>query len=48
VAAYAEINGSRVEMRAVSFHHGPAKHSEGKRAIAEAAALGEELAAQLK
>jgi hydroxymethylbilane synthase len=48
VAAYAEINGSRVEMRAVSFHHGPAKRSDGKRQIAEAAALGEELAAQLK
>jgi porphobilinogen deaminase len=48
VAAYAEINGSRVEMRAVSFHHGPAKRSDGKRQIAEAATLGEELAAQLK
>jgi porphobilinogen deaminase len=48
VAAYAEINGSRVEMRAVSFHHGPAKRSDGKRQIAEAAALGEELAAKLK
>ena len=48
VAAYAEINGSRVEMRAVSFHHGPAKRGDGKRQIAEAAALGEELAAQLK
>jgi hydroxymethylbilane synthase len=48
VAAYAEINGSRVEMRAVSFHHGPAKRSDGKRQIAEASALGEELAAKLK
>jgi len=48
VAAYAEINGSRVEMRAVSFHHGPAKCSDGKRQIAEASALGEELAAKLK
>jgi len=48
VAAYAEINGSRVEMRAVSFHHGPAKRSDGKRQIADAAALGEELAAKLK
>jgi hydroxymethylbilane synthase len=48
VAAYAEINGSRVEMRAVSFHDGPAKHSDGKRQIAEASALGEELAAKLK
>ena len=48
VAAYAEINGSRVEMRAVSFHDGPAKRSDGKRQIAEASALGEELAAKLK
>jgi len=48
VAAYAEINGSRVEMRAVSFREGPAKHGEGKRPIAEAAMLGEELAARLK
>jgi hypothetical protein len=35
-------------MRAVSFHHGPAQRTEGKRPIAEAAVLGEELAAQLK
>ena len=48
VAAYAEINGSRVETRAVSFHHGPAQRAEGKRPIAEAAALGEELAEKLK
>jgi len=48
VAAYAEIDGSRMEMRAVSFRDGPARRSEGKRPIAEAAALGEELAAQLK
>src|ERR1039457_5710194 len=32
VAAYAEISGSRMEMRAVSFREGPAKRSEGKRA----------------
>jgi len=48
VAAYAEIEGSRMEMRAVSFREGPAKRAEGKRPIAEAAALGEELAAKLK
>ena len=30
VAAYAEINGSRVEMRAVSFRDGPAKRGEGE------------------
>jgi porphobilinogen deaminase len=48
VAAYAEINGSRMEMRAVSFREGPAKRGEGKRPVAEAAALGEELAEKLK
>jgi hydroxymethylbilane synthase len=48
VAAYAEINGSRMEMRAVSFREGPAKRAEGKRPIAEAVALGEQLATELK
>jgi len=48
VAAYAEIDGSRMEMRAVSFRDGPARRSEGKRPIAEATALGEELAEKLK
>jgi hydroxymethylbilane synthase len=48
VAAYAEINGSRMEMRAVSFREGPARRVEGKRPIAEAVALGEQLAAELK
>ena len=48
VAAYAEIDGSRMEMRAVSFRDGPARRAEGKRPIAEAVVLGEELAAELK
>ena len=48
VAAYAEINGSRMEMRAVSFRDGPARCADGKRPVAEAAALGEQLAAELK
>jgi porphobilinogen deaminase len=48
VAAYAEIDGSRMEMRAVSFREGLAKRAEGKRPIAEATALGEQLAAELK
>ena len=48
VAAYAEIDGSRMEMRAVSFREGSARRAEGKRPIAEAAALGEELAEKLK
>ena len=48
VAAYAEVVGDKIQMRAVSFRDGPARHAEGKRPIAEAVALGEELAAQLK
>jgi hypothetical protein len=37
-----------MEMRAVSFRKGPARRAEGKRPIAEAAVLGEQLAAELK
>jgi porphobilinogen deaminase len=48
VAAYAEVNGNKIFMRAVSFHQGPARRYEGKRPIAEAATLGEELATRLK
>ncbi len=48
VAAYAEIVGDKIEMRAVSFRDGPAKSASGKSAIKEAAALGERLAAELK
>jgi hydroxymethylbilane synthase len=48
VAAYAEVAGDRIQMRAVSFRDGPARRSEGKRPIKEAAALGEQLAAELK
>ena len=48
VAAYAEIDGSRMNMSAVSFREGSARRAEGKRPIAEAAVLGEELAAALK
>jgi hydroxymethylbilane synthase len=48
VAAYAEVIGDKIQMRAVSFREGPAKRAEGKRPIAEAAALGEQLAEELK
>lgn len=48
VAAYAEIIGGEVSMRAVSFRDGPAKRTAGKRAVTEAAALGEQIAAQLR
>jgi porphobilinogen deaminase len=48
VAAYAEITGDKISMRAISFHHETVRRAEAKRPLAEATALGEELAAQLK
>lgn len=47
VAAYAEITGEQITMRAVSFRDGPARRAEGKRPIKEAAALGKQLATEL-
>lgn len=47
VAAYAEIAGDQVAIRAVSFRDGPAKRASGKRAAVEAAELGRSIAAQL-
>ena len=47
VAAYAEIAGDKIKMRAVSFRDGPAKHAEGQRTINEAAALGKEIATKI-
>jgi hydroxymethylbilane synthase len=48
VAAYAEILGDKISMRAVSFHHEIARRGEAKRPIADAAVLGEQIAAELK
>jgi hydroxymethylbilane synthase len=48
VAAYAEIGAGKIAMQAVSFRDGPAKRTEGSRPVAEAAALGEQLAAALR
>ena len=49
VAAYAEVAGNNVVMRAVSFRDATmVKRGEAKRPIAEAAILGEEMAARLK
>ncbi len=48
VAAYAEIAGEQITMRAVSFRDGPAKRSEGQRPTKEAAELGEQMAAALR
>jgi hydroxymethylbilane synthase len=48
VAAYAEITGEQLRMRAISFADGPMRRSEGKRPIKEATELGQQLAAELK
>jgi porphobilinogen deaminase len=48
VAAYAEVIGDKISMRAVSFRDGPAKRAEGRQPLSEAAALGEKLAAELR
>ena len=48
VAAFAEIIGDEIAMRAVSFRDGPAKRADGKRLVEEAAMLGDLLAAKLR
>jgi hydroxymethylbilane synthase len=48
VAAYAEIIGDKIFMRAVSFRDEKVKRGEAKRLIAEASLLGEQIAAELK
>ena len=48
VAAYAEVVGSQLQMRALSFTSGPVRHARAKRPINEAAELGQQLAAELK
>ncbi len=48
VGAHAEISGDKVSLQAISFRDATVKRAEGKRPIAEAAALGEQLAAELK
>jgi hydroxymethylbilane synthase len=48
VAAYAVTTQGKVSLRAVSFRDEKEKRGEGKRPVAEAATLGEQLAAELK
>jgi len=48
VAAYAEVVGESIRMRALSFASGPMRRTEGSRPIKQAAELGVELAARLK
>lgn len=48
VAAYAEVSGDQITMRALSFASGPVKHASGKRPVREAAELGRQIAAELR
>ena len=48
VAAYAEVIGNQLQMRAISFALGPVRRGQAKRPIREAAELGQQLAAELK
>jgi porphobilinogen deaminase len=48
VAAYAEVVGEKLRMRALSFTDGPMRRAEASRPIKEAAELGQQLAAELK
>jgi len=48
IAAYAEISGDKLHMRALSFAHGPVRYAEGKLSLKEAVELGQQLATRLK
>jgi porphobilinogen deaminase len=48
VAAYAEVAGEQIRMRALSFTHGPVRHAEGKTSLREPVELGQQLANRLK
>lgn len=47
VAAYAEREGEKLRMRAISFTNGPLQRAEASRPIGQAAELGAQLAAEL-
>lgn len=48
VAAYAEVTGEKLRMRALSFASGPLRRAEATRPLKEPAELGQALAAELK
>jgi hydroxymethylbilane synthase len=48
VAAYAEVTGDKIRMRALSFADGPLRRAEAIRPLKEAVELGQQLAAELK
>ncbi len=48
IAAYAEVMGEQIRLRALSFQGGTLRRGEAKRGIKETVALGEQLAAELQ
>ncbi len=48
VAAYAEVAGESIKMRAISFANGPVRRGEVKGSIKQPVELGQQLAAELK
>jgi hydroxymethylbilane synthase len=48
VGAHATIAGDKITLKAISFHHETVKRADAKRPLAEAALLGEQIAAELK
>ena len=48
VGAYAEVNGDKISLRAVSFTGEKVRQFEAKRPVADAAQLGQQAAAELK
>jgi hydroxymethylbilane synthase len=48
VGAHAEISGNKITLKAISFRDETVKRGEGKRPIAEAALLGEQIAGELQ
>jgi porphobilinogen deaminase len=48
VAAYAEVVGKQLRMRALSFASGPVRRAQARRPVKEALELGQQLAAELK
>ena len=48
VAAFAEVTGERLRMRALSFTHGPVRRAEATGPLQEPVQLGQRLAAELK
>ena len=48
VAAYAEVVGEPLRLRAVSYREDKVRRGEGHRSLKEASELGEQLAAELR